>query len=120
MDYVALLSFRPAASAADRDAALTRRAAWQYPENLRLIAEYWPMASAVQVVSIFAADSFDSVLEFVLEWNDIFDVDVHPAVSAADGLEMGPDVVGRLPRLQPRDSVPGAELDPPSAAEQDS
>jgi hypothetical protein len=29
MDYVALLSFRPSVSAADRDAALMRRAGWQ-------------------------------------------------------------------------------------------
>jgi hypothetical protein len=40
---------------------------------------------------MLSADSFDSVLEFVLEWTDVFDIDVHPAVSAADSLESGPE-----------------------------
>ena len=100
MDYVALLNFRSSVSGADRDAALMRRAAWQYPQGIRLIAEYWPMASGVQVISIFSADSFDKVLELVFEWNDVFDIDVHPAVSAEEGLRIGPEVFGRLPRMQ--------------------
>lgn len=100
MDYVALLNFRSSVSGADRDAALMRRAAWQYPGGLRLIAEYWPLASGVQVVSIFSADSFDKVLELVFEWNDVFDIDVHPAVSAEEGLKIGPKVFERLPRMR--------------------
>lgn len=102
MDYVALLRFRDSASAADRDGALMRRAAWTYPEGIRAIAEYWPVASAVDVVSIFAADSADQLLELQLEWSDVFDIDIHPAVSADEGLRIGPDVFGRLPRMQPR------------------
>jgi len=77
-----------------------RRAAWQYPEGIRLISEFWPAASAVQVVSIFSADSFEQVLELTLEWDDVFDIDVHPAVSAEEGLRIGPEVFGRLPRVQ--------------------
>ena len=100
MDYVALLSFRSSVSGAERDGALMRRTAWQYPEGIRLIAEYWPTASAVQVVSIFSADSFDNVMELVFEWNDVFDIDIHPAVSAEEGLRIGPEVFGRLPRMQ--------------------
>ncbi|HEY5986513.1 MAG TPA: DUF3303 family protein [Streptosporangiaceae bacterium] len=100
MDYIALLNFRSSVSSADRDAALMRRAAWQYPQGIRLIAEYWPIASGVQVVSIFSADSFDKVLELALEWNDVFDIDVHPAISAAEGLKIGPTVFERLPRMQ--------------------
>jgi hypothetical protein len=100
VDYVALLSFRSSLSAAERDGALMRRAAWQYPEGIRPIAEYWPAAAAVQVVSIFSADSFDKVLELLFEWNDVFDIDIHPAVSAEEGLRIGPEVFGRLPRMQ--------------------
>ena len=100
MDYIALLRFRSSVSGAERDGALMRRAAWQYPEGIRLIAEYWPAASAVQVVSIFSADSFEQVLELTLEWEDVFDIDVHPAVSAEEGLRIGPEVFGRLPRVQ--------------------
>lgn len=43
---------------------------------------------------------FASVLEVVFEWNDVFDIDVHPAVWADEGLRFGPEVFGRLPRMQ--------------------
>ena len=43
MEFVALLKFRPSVPAAERDAALMRRAAWQYPDGLKVVAEYWPM-----------------------------------------------------------------------------
>jgi hypothetical protein len=100
MEYVALLSFRQSVPAADRDAALVRRAAWTYPQGIRLIAEYWPMSSSVQVVTIFAADDFAPVMEVMLQWTDVFDIDVSPAISADEGLKVGAEVFGRLPRLQ--------------------
>ena len=90
MDFVALLKFRPAVSAAEADAALGRRAAWKYPEDIKVIAEYWPLSSAVQVVSILAAESIEKIMELVFEWNDVFDIDVYPAVSADEGLRIGP------------------------------
>jgi len=102
MDYVALLTFRSSTTAAERDAALMRRAGWKYPDGIRLIAEYWPVASAMQVVSIFSADSFAPVMELELEWSDVFDIDVHPAVSAEEGLGVGAQVMGRLSRMQPQ------------------
>jgi hypothetical protein len=100
MEYVALLRFRSSVSGAERDAALVRRAAWQYPAGVSVIAEYWPASDDVQVVSIFSADNFASIFEFELEWSDVFDIDVSPAVSADDGLRIGADVFGRLKRLQ--------------------
>jgi hypothetical protein len=100
MEYVALLRFRSSVSGAERDAALARRAAWQYPAGVSVIAEYWPVSADVQVVSIFSADNFASIFEFELEWSDVFDIDVSPAVSADDGLRIGADVFGRLTRMQ--------------------
>jgi len=100
MDYVALMRFRASVPAAERDAALLRRAAWKYPDGIRSIAEYWPTSGAVQVVGIFSADSFDSLLELELEWGDVFDIDIHPACSAEEGLRIGPEVFGRLARMQ--------------------
>lgn len=101
MDYVALLRFRASVTAAERDAALARRAAWQYPSGIRVTAEYWPMSADVQVVSLFTTDDIAAVMEFQFEWNDVFDIDVLPAVSAEDGLRIGPEVFSRLKRLQP-------------------
>ena len=100
MDFVALLKFRSSLSAAEADAGLGRRAAWKYPEGIQVIAEYWPLSSAVQVVSILAAESIEKIMEVVFEWNDIFDIDVYPAVSAEEGLRIGPEVFARLPRMQ--------------------
>ncbi len=100
MDYVAMLRFRSSTTGAERDAALMRRAAWEYPAGIRLIAEYWPLTSDVQVVSIFSTDDIAAVMELNFEWNDAFDIDVIPAVSAEEGLRIGPEVFGRLKRLQ--------------------
>lgn len=100
MDYVGLLKFRPSVPSADRDAALMRRAAWKYPEGISVIAEYWPAGADVQVVTIFSADDYASIMEVVFEWNDVFDIQVFPAISAEDGLKVGPDVFGRLPRMK--------------------
>jgi len=101
VDYVSLLRFRASVPAAERDGALMRRAGWKYPDGIRVIAEYWPISSAVTVVTIFSTDSPDTLLELELEWGDVFDIDVYPAVSAEDGLRIGPEVFGRLARVQP-------------------
>jgi hypothetical protein len=45
VDYVAFLSFRPSVATTERDAALARRASWQYPAGIKLIAEYWPSSA---------------------------------------------------------------------------
>jgi hypothetical protein len=79
---------------------LARRATWQYPAGVNVIAEYWPASAEVQVVSIFSTDNFASIFEFELEWNDVFDIDVSPAVSADEGLRIGVEVFGRLKRVQ--------------------
>ena len=100
MDYVAHLTFRQGISAADRDAALMRRAGWEYPAGITVIAEYWPMADDIQVITIFSADAVAPIWELVAEWDDVFDIDVSPAVSAEEGLRIGPEVFGRLGRLQ--------------------
>jgi hypothetical protein len=100
MDYVGHLTFRQAVTAADRDAALMRRAAWEYPAGIRVIAEYWPMADDIQVITIFSADEIAPIWELVSEWDDVFDIDISPAVSAEEGLRIGPEVFGRLHRLQ--------------------
>ena len=118
MDYVALLRFRPQATAEERDAALMRRAAWSYPEGIRPIAEYWPTDDAVQVVSVFAADTFAPVMELQFEWNDVFDIAISPAVSAEEGLRIGPEVFGRLTRLRTAPPIP--QQGRPAAAESSS
>jgi hypothetical protein len=100
MEFVALLKFRPSVPAAERDAALMRRAGWQYPDGLKVIAEYWPLSGEYQVVTVFSADSVAPLMEIEFEWDDVFDMTVTPAVSADEGLRIGPEIFGRIPRMQ--------------------
>ena len=79
MDYVAFLRFRASVPAAERDGALMRRAAWKYPDDVRVIAETGPRRGG-DGGHHFSADSFDSLLELELEWGDVLDIDIHPAV----------------------------------------
>jgi hypothetical protein len=101
MDYVAFLRYRSSVAGAERDSALVRRTTWKYPDGIQLIAEYWPLSGDVQVISIFSTDSIAALLELEFEWSDVFDIDISPAVSAEEGLRIGPEVFGRLRRLQP-------------------
>ncbi len=100
MEFVALLRVRPSVPAADRDAALNRRASWKYPDGVTVVAEYWPLSAEYQAVTIFRADTLEQIMEIQFEWNDVFDISIFPAVSAEEGLRSGPEVFGRLPRMQ--------------------
>jgi hypothetical protein len=100
MEFVALLKFRPSVPAAERDAALMRRASWQYPDGLKVIAEYWPLSGEYQVVTVFSAETIAPIMEVEFEWDDVFDMTVTPAISADEGLRIGPEVFGRVPRMQ--------------------
>jgi hypothetical protein len=48
------------------------------------------MASDVTVGSIMSADDTAAIIEVELEWSDVLDLDVSPAVSAGHGLRIGP------------------------------
>ena len=100
MEFVALLRFRPSVPAAERDAALMRRAGWQFPDGLKVIAEYWPLSGDYQVVTVFSAETIAPIMEVEFEWDDVFDMTVTPAVSADEGLRIGPEVFGRVPRIK--------------------
>jgi hypothetical protein len=39
-------------------------------------------------------------MELLLEWGDVFDIAVHPAVSAEEGLRIGAQVFQGLQRLK--------------------
>jgi hypothetical protein len=63
-------------------------------------AEYRPMSDDLRVASVLSMENFAATVEFELEWGDVFDIDASPAVFAEEGLEIGPEVFGRLTRLQ--------------------
>lgn len=84
MLFVALL--KPIAG--DPKETIARRAKWQYPEGLRLVAEYWLQTSDPAVVAIYEADSVAPILAARVEWADVTESSVFPAVTAEEGLEL--------------------------------
>ena len=52
------------------------------------------------MVTVFSAESVAPLMEIEFEWDDVFDMTVMPAVSADEGLRIGPEVFGRIPRMQ--------------------
>jgi hypothetical protein len=95
MHYVMLLRWKQGLTREQRDGALMHRAGWKYPSGVEVVAEYWPAAEDPAVVSIFRADDFSALMEITLTWGDIFDITTLPAVSAEDGLKIGPEAMGR-------------------------
>jgi hypothetical protein len=65
-----------------------RRMQWQYPEGVRVVAEYWLQTGDPIVIVIFEADSIAPIMAVTTEWGDIFDITVVPAITAEDGLEL--------------------------------
>ena len=74
--------------------SLTRRAQWQVPEGVNIVAEYWFPTNDPSVVSIVEADDPNALLPISMAWNDVFDIDIFPVTPAEEGLErlrrMGP------------------------------
>ena len=84
MLFVSLL--RTSAGTPQETAA--RRLKWQYPEGVRVVAEYWLQASDPAVIAVFEADSIAPILAINVEWGDVFDITVVPAITAEDGLQL--------------------------------
>jgi hypothetical protein len=65
-----------------------RRLKWQYPEGVRVVAEYWLQTNDPAVIVILEADSIAPILAINVEWGDVFDITVVPAITAEDGLQL--------------------------------
>lgn len=87
MLFVALLSFKPGLTREQSNSAAQRRSRWKPPAGITPVAEYWLQGSAY-VVSVFETQSATSILATFTPWNDVFDIQVFPAVSADDGLRV--------------------------------
>ncbi len=67
---------------------MARRVQWQYPEGVRLVAEYWLQTTDPAGVSIFEADSIAPIMAATAAWDDVFEITVVPAVAAEEGLRL--------------------------------
>ena len=96
MLYVWTANFRSNVSREQSDAALMRRAGWQYPSGIKVLGEYW-LGGSPTVIVIFETDSYEPIMELGMTWGDVFEIECKPAVTAEDGLRIGPEVMARRP-----------------------
>ena len=85
MLFVALLKNRAAGTFQE---GVARRMQWDYPEGGRVLGEYWLETESPRVVSIMEADSMDAFGQIRMHWNDMFEIEVFPAVTGEQGMEM--------------------------------
>lgn len=67
---------------------IARRAQWQYPEGMQVLAEYWPVGGEYSVITVAEADSVAPILAAITAWEDVFTFTVTPALSAEEGLRL--------------------------------
>jgi hypothetical protein len=64
-----------------------RRADYEFPTGMRLIAEYWSGNTDPAVISIFEADDSAALMINSVVWIDIFDVRIFPVNTWEEGLD---------------------------------
>ena len=65
-----------------------RRAQWQPPEGVTIVAEYWFPTDDPSVVSIVQADDPNALVPISMAWDDLFDIEIFPVTPAEEGLEL--------------------------------
>jgi len=96
MVYVWMASWRPYVTREQSDAALMRRAQWQYPEGIKVLSEYWLTGSPAVIVTL-EADSYAPLMELGLTWGDVFEIVCTPATTPEEGLKYGAEILARRP-----------------------
>ena len=67
---------------------VARRMQWDYPEGVRVLVEYWLETESPRVVSVMEADGMEAFGQIRMHWNDMFEIEVFPAVTGEQGMEM--------------------------------
>ena len=83
MIFVALLKRKVPTSE-----TMPRRLEWEYPEGMKVIAEYWLQSADPACITVFEADSVGPMMATSAAWGDFFDITVIPAVTAEEGIAM--------------------------------
>ncbi|MBA7707497.1 hypothetical protein ES703_116370 [subsurface metagenome] len=78
MLFVALIK----ATAGTPKEKIARRVQWQYPEGMKLIAEYWLQTANPDCISIFEADSVAPIMGTLAAYGDVYDISVFPAITS--------------------------------------
>jgi Protein of unknown function (DUF3303) len=83
--FVALLTTRAGGTFQE---GVARRLQWQYPEGANVLAEYWLETESPRVVTVIEAQSMDAFGQIRMDWGDMFEIEVFPAVTGEQGMEM--------------------------------
>lgn len=84
MLFVAVLKTRGAPA----DESTRRRLDWKYPENVKVLGEYWTTNDDMTVVTVIETDDADAVSSIARDWRDMFEVQVAPAMTSEHGIEL--------------------------------
>ena len=85
MRFVALLTTKPGSTFQEGGA---RRLQWGYPEGANVLGEYWLETDSPRVISIIEAKGMEPFGQIRMQWGDLFEIEVHPAVTAEQGMGM--------------------------------
>ena len=85
MLFVTLLSTRPGFTFQE---GVAKRLQWEYPEGANVLAEYWLETDSPRVVSVMEAEDMAPFGAIRMHWGDLFDIEVYPAVTSEQGMEM--------------------------------
>ena len=91
MRYAIILRAKPTLTFA---AGVPRRMGWNYPDGLKVEAEYWTSTQDPAVFVVAEADSAAPLIAVSAAWDDLFDVTITPCVTAEEGLALGAQMGG--------------------------
>jgi hypothetical protein len=55
---------------------------------VRILGEYWLQEAPARVVVISEAESAAPLMLINLQWSDLFDIEIMPAITAEEGLKL--------------------------------
>jgi hypothetical protein len=67
---------------------VARRLQWDYPEGMEVLSEYWLETENPRVIAIVEAQSMEAFGQIRMDWGDMFEIEVFPAVTGEQGMEM--------------------------------
>lgn len=88
MLFVATLTLREGKSSAAALEALQKHQGWEHPTGLKVVADYY-LSGTPEIIVIFEADIPEPIYAFHLNWADLFDVRVHPAMPLDQAIKAG-------------------------------
>ncbi len=90
MTFVAIMSVREGTE----EERLGRRMQWEIPEGIEVVGEYWLFTPDPECIFVFEAEDAAVLMAFSGAWNDVYDVTIYPALTAAEGMELAGEMLG--------------------------